>query len=174
MENKEKEIEKVEPVLDEQEEYIEELSENEVLLNEVKELKDKLLRNQAELENFKRRNTEERIKERKYAQQSLLTKLISLQDNFDRAIQSEYKELKELKDGLVMIMNQLSTIFDEEKVVLIESVGKEFDPNYHQAVMTGDDEEYENDIVSEEFQKGYMYKDRMLRPSMVKVNKKGE
>jgi molecular chaperone GrpE len=175
MENKEKEIEKVEEVLEEtQEEYIEELTETEVLIAEVKELKDKLLRNQAELENFKRRNNEERIRERKYALQYVLSKVIDLNDNFSRALNAEYKTVKELKEGLKLIMTQLESILTEEQVTKIESVGNEFDPNFHQAVMTSNDESLDDDIVSEEFQVGYMYKDRILRPSMVKVNKKGE
>jgi molecular chaperone GrpE len=82
--------------------------------------------------------------------------------------------VKELKEGLKLIMTQLESILTEEQVTKIESVGNEFDPNFHQAVMTSNDETLEDDIVSEEFQVGYMYKDRILRPSMVKVNKKGE
>lgn len=174
MEAKEKELDKVlDPSEEETEEYIEELDEKEVLLVEVQELKDKLLRNQAELENFKRRTNEERMKERKYAQQYVLMKLIDLNDNFERALNSNEDDYNGLKEGLTMIMTQLNSILEEEKVTKIESVGKEFDPNYHQAVMTGADDEIEDDHVSEEFQTGYMYKDRILRPSMVKVNKKG-
>ena len=177
MEKVVKDKEQVEEVLEtdveETEEYIEELNETEVLIQEVKELKDKLLRNQAELENFKRRTQTERMKERKYAQQYILMKLIDLNDNFDRALNSNEDDYNGLKDDLKQIMTQLNKILEEEQVAKIEAVGQEFDPNYHQAVMTGDDDEIEDDHVSEEFQTGYMYKDRILRPSMVKVNKKG-
>lgn len=152
----------------------EEVSEVELLQEEVNNLKDKFLRNQAELENFKRRTNEERVKERKYAQQYILTKLIDLNDNFERALSSNKDDYDSLKEGLTMIMSQLSSILEEESVKKIESVGKEFDPNFHQAVMTSNEEDIEDDIVAEEFQTGYMYKDRVLRPSMVKVNKKGE
>lgn len=175
MEKVEKELEQVEETLEEveTEEYIEELTETDVLIQEVKELKDKLLRNQAELENFKRRTQSERMKERKYAQQYLLMKLIDLNDNFERALNSTEEDYNGLKEGLQLIMNQLNSILEEEQVTKIEAVGKEFDPNYHQAVMTENDEDIEDDHVTEEFQTGYMYKDRILRPSMVKVNKKG-
>lgn len=175
MEKVEKELEQVEETLEEveTEEYIEELTETDVLIQEVKELKDKLLRNQAELENFKRRTQSERMKERKYAQQYLLMKLIDLNDNFERALNSTEEDYNGLKEGLQLIMNQLNSILEEEQVTKIEAVGKEFDPNYHQAVMTANDEDIEDDHVTEEFQTGYMYKDRILRPSMVKVNKKG-
>jgi molecular chaperone GrpE len=174
---KEKEMiqEEVESVEETEEtETEEQVSEVELLQNEVNSLKDKFLRNQAELENFKRRTQEERMKERKYAQQYILMKLIDLNDNFGRALQSNEGDYDGLKEGLTLIMSQLNSILEEENVKKIESVGKEFDPNFHQAVMTSNEEDLEDDIVAEEFQIGYMYKDRVLRPSMVKVNKKGE
>ncbi len=160
-------------VLEKEEETIteERVSDVKLLQNEVNALKDKFLRNQAELENFKRRTQEERMKERKYAQQYILMKLIDLNDNFNRALNSNDGDYNSLKEGLSLIMSQLNSILEDESVKKIESVGKEFDPNFHQAVMTSNEADLEDDIVAEEFQTGYMYKDRVLRPSMVKVNK---
>ncbi len=163
------EVESVEEVLET--EIEEKVSEVILLQDEVNKLKDMFLRNQAELENFKRRTQEERMKERKYAQQYILMKLIDLNDNFSRALNSNDGDYKGLKEGLTLIMSQLSSILEDESVKKIESVGKEFDPNFHQAVMTSNEADLDDDIVAEEFQIGYMYKDRVLRPSMVKVNK---
>lgn len=172
MEKLKEEVEQVEAEV--VEETTEEVNEIDLLAEEISQLKDKFLRNQAELNNFKRRTNEERIRERKYAQQYLLMKLVDMMDNFERAINHDYKNVTELKDGLKMIMAQLTQILTEERVDKVDALNKEFDPNFHQAVMTGEDPDLDDNVVSEEFQPGYMYKDRILRPSMVKVNKKGE
>jgi len=172
MAKKEKDIEQVEPEL--MEDPVEEINEIDLLVEELTKMKDKFLRNQAELENFKRRTNEERIRERKFAQQYLLMKFVELMDNFERAVKQEYKSVKVLKEGLNVIMTQFHNILTEERVEKIEALHAEFDPNFHQAVMTSTEEGLEDDVVSEVFQTGYTYKERILRPSMVKVNKKGE
>ncbi|QVK20282.1 nucleotide exchange factor GrpE [Mycoplasmatota bacterium] len=142
------------------------------LRKETQEIKDKMLRDRAELENFKRRSNEERIRDRKYAQQFILSKLIDMQDNLERALQSEVDSIDKFKEGVVLIQQQLGQIIEGESVKEIEALHKEFDPNYHQAVFTENNEEFDDDIVLEVLQKGYLYKERVLRPSMVKVNKK--
>jgi molecular chaperone GrpE len=85
-------------------------------------------------------------------------------------IEADNEQSKSLLQGMEMVYRGLVEAMKKEGVEAIETVGKEFDPNFHQAVMTGEDENYGSNIVIEEFQKGYMLKDRVLRPSMVKVN----
>ncbi len=139
------------------------------------EINEKMLRDRAELENFKKRINDEKIKERKYAQQYILNKLIDLNDNFERALSvKNYETVEKLKEGVVILNNLLSQILEAESVNKIDAYLKPFDPNYHQAVATDNIDKLADDVVSEVLQAGYLYKDRVLRPSMVKVNKKGE
>ncbi|XMB87282.1 nucleotide exchange factor GrpE [Mycoplasmatota bacterium WC44] len=154
-------------------EVVEEVSEFDKLKEELASVKNDMLKDRAELENFKRRSNEERIRERKYAQQFILGRLIDMNDNLERALNTEnYESVEKFKEGVTLIKNQLNQILETEKVEEIEALNKEFNPNYHQAVFTESNDEYDDDIVLEVLQKGYMYKDRTLRPSMVKVNKK--
>ncbi|MFV0499680.1 MAG: nucleotide exchange factor GrpE [Bacilli bacterium] len=143
----------------------------EVLKKEVHSLKDKVLRNAAELENFKRRTNEEKQNFMRYATGEIMTDLITVIDNFDRAIESCNSEINNnALDGFKLIYKQIVDITEKNGVELVASVGEEFDPNFHQAVMTGKDDNYESGAVIEEFQKGYKIKDKILRPAMVKVN----
>ena len=139
---------------------------------EVEKLNDDLLRNRAELENFKRRTNEERIKERKYALQSFLTDLIGIIDIYDKAvnIQTEDEKLKKFLNGFVMINKNLKQVLERYEVKAIDALNKPFDPAYHNAMETVKIEGVEPDIVVEVVITGYMYKDRVLRPSMVKVS----
>ena len=149
------------------------LSKEELLEQNVLDLKDKLLRNTTELANFKKRMHDERFKERKYASMGVLSQIVTVFDNLDRAVNIEMDDNKfdTFLKGFKMINDQVFSILKSEGVEIISAVGFEFDPTLHQSVATGDDENYESNIVLEEFQKGYKYKDRVLRPSMVKVNK---
>jgi molecular chaperone GrpE len=140
--------------------------------DQLQQLKDQMLRDRAELENFKRRMNEERIKERKYAQQGVLRKLVDILDNLERGMNAEYKDVDAFKDGLKSVVKQVELTLQEESVTEIESLHQPFDATKHQAVMTDNHPDYDNQIVLDVFQKGYMYKDRILRPSMVKVNQK--
>ncbi len=142
----------------------------ETLQQEVNLLKDKLLRNTAELENFKRRTNDEKQTFMKYAVSGVMLELIDIVDNFERALDSMSSLEEESLVGVKMIYNQLNTVLTANGVEVIEAIGKDFDPNIHQAVMTGKDENYGSQIVIEELQRGYMFKDKVLRPSMVKVN----
>lgn len=142
------------------------------LLDEIAQLKDSLLRNQAELENFKRRTNEERIKERKYALKDFLLELISVIDVFENAInvKTDDEKVQKFLKGFVMINVMFKQILEKEGVVKIEALNKPFDPAYHNAIEVVQVEGVDSNIITEELQAGYMYKDRVLRPSMVKVN----
>ncbi|MEI3613330.1 nucleotide exchange factor GrpE [Pseudogracilibacillus sp. SO30301A] len=146
--------------------------ENEKLTAEVEQLNDRLLRNQAEFENYKRRTQKEKTAERKYKSEELALELLPILDNFERALQTEVsEENKGFVEGMQMVYNQLVTALQSQGIEQIETVEKEFDPNYHHAVMQIEDEEFASNIIVEELQKGYMLKDKVIRPAMVKVNK---
>jgi molecular chaperone GrpE len=140
--------------------------------SELQQLKDQMLRDRAELENFKRRVNEERIKERKYAQMDVLKKVTDVLDNLERAMNADYADIDRFKDGLKSVVKQVELLLTSESVTEIESLHQTFDANKHQAVMTDTNPEVDDQIITEVFQKGYVYKDRILRPSMVKVNHK--
>ena len=147
--------------------------ENQALKKENAELKDQLLRNLAELENFKKRTNEERIKDRKYALADFLMQLIDIVDIFDKAVnkKTDDEKLKQFLDGFAMINKSFKQILERNGVKPIEALGKPFDPAYHSAIETVEVEGTESNIVVEELMTGYIYKDRVLRPSMVKVSK---
>ncbi|CKE24005.1 heat shock protein GrpE [Streptococcus pneumoniae] len=108
----------------------------------------------------------------KYRAQSLVSDILPALDNFERAMQVEAtdEQTKSLLQGMEMVHRQLLEALTKEGVEVIEAVGKQFDPNEHQAIMQVEDSEFESNAVVEEFQKGYKLKDRVIRPSMVKVN----
>jgi molecular chaperone GrpE len=138
------------------------------------ELKDKLLRNAAELENFKRRTNEERIKERKYASCDLVSDLVSILANLDKCVNMETDEpmLKNFLIGFKMINNQLfDRLYQDGLEEIKVEKGMAFDPNIHHAIETTEVEGVESNIITEVVQKGYKYKDRVIKPAMVKVNK---
>ncbi|MGI6709920.1 MAG: nucleotide exchange factor GrpE [Bacilli bacterium] len=127
----------------------------------------------AEMENFKKRTNEERIRERKYASQGLIEKLIGIIDVFDQvySIKTDDEKVKNFLNGFIMLNNSFKQILEEEGVKEIVSKNQVFDPRYHDAIETDCDINCEDNLVLEELRKGYMFKDRVLRPSMVKVNK---
>ena len=145
----------------------------EELVKEVNKYKELYLRTLAEVENYKKRINEERIKERKYFNQSLIEKFVNTLDIFDKTIniETEDKVLKNFLIGFEMINNNLKQILADEGVKHIESVGKEFDPRFHHAVETAVDETKEDGVILEEIQRGYTFKDRVLKAALVKVNK---
>jgi len=142
------------------------------LVEEIARLNDQLLRNQAELENFKKRMNDERIKDNKYRSQPLATAILPALDTFERAIavQADSEEIKNFLVGFEMIHKQFIESLAGEGVEVIESEGQPFDPNFHQAVMQEEVEGKEAGIVLDEMQKGYKLKDRVIRPAMVKVS----
>jgi molecular chaperone GrpE len=143
---------------------------------EIARLNDLYLRGAAELENFKRRTNEERIRDRKYALESFLRELIDVVDIFDAAVnfQTEEQNLKNLLFGFKMINDRFKDILKAEGVVRIDALGKKFDPSFHHALENADVPDKEEGIVLEVMRSGYIYKDRILRPAMVKVNHHAE
>ncbi|MHA6260364.1 nucleotide exchange factor GrpE [Sporosarcina sp. CAU 1771] len=155
------------------------LSAEEVEKNALEEVTEKLqeeenrrLRLLADYENFKRRATLDKESIQKYRSQNVLTNLIPVLDNFYRALQVEVtsEEATTLMTGMEMIYRSLIDALTTEGLVEIDALDKEFDPNFHQAIMTESNPDKPSGSVLEELQKGYMLKDRVLRPSMVKVN----
>ncbi|WP_100406740.1 nucleotide exchange factor GrpE [Bacillus solitudinis] len=139
---------------------------------EVAELNTRLLRVQADYDNFRRRSREEKEAAAKYRAQSFIEGLLPVIDNFERAlvVQPEQEETKTLLQGMEMVYRQLQDMLKSEGVEVIATVGEDFNPHLHQAVMQVEEEGFESNQVVEELQKGYKLKDRVLRPSMVKVN----
>jgi len=137
-------------------------------------LKDQYLRKHADFENFRRRMNKEKQDSIKYGNQGLLKDLIEVIDNFERAIKTsnDSQDMESFREGIAMIeqqfTNMLKTSWGLEK---IEAVGQEFDANMHEALMMEDSEEHEVTTVLEDFQTGYKLRDRVLRPSKVKVAK---
>ncbi|RHW33139.1 nucleotide exchange factor GrpE [Oceanobacillus profundus] len=147
-------------------------TENEALKAEKDEVFNRLLRLQAEYDNFKKRSQKEKEAERKYKSQDLINELLPALDNFERALQVEVTEANaSLFDGITMVYRQFQDALKSQGVEVIETEGKAFDPTLHHAVMQIEDEEIESNTVVEELQKGYLLKDRVIRPAMVKVNK---
>lgn len=143
---------------------------------EVANYKNEMLKDRAELENFKRRTNEERIKDRKYANQDFFQELIGILDVFDKAVsvKTDDPKLQNYLIGFTMVNNQLGQILENYGVKKIKSMGEKFDPMYHSAIETIATDECEPGIVIEEIMTGYTYKDRILRPSMVKVSAQKE
>ncbi len=136
------------------------------------ELKDRYLRTLAETENFKKRISEEASKDRKYANFDLCKELLETLDNFERAIDSgkEIEEVQNYLKGFSLIKDRLVKVLNNHGVTEIEAMGKPFDPNYQQAVMVENHEDIKHQEVIKVLQKGYMFKDRVLRPAMVIIN----
>lgn len=143
----------------------------EKLEEKVKELEDMRVRQLAEFENFRKRSEKEKSQMFEVGAKSVIEKILPVMDNFERGLQGVPEEEKDAPfvKGVEMVYKQMLTAFEEMGVKPIEAVGKEFDPNLHNAVMAVDDDSLESGTVSEEMQKGYMYKESVVRHSMVKV-----
>lgn len=148
--------------------------ERELLSKRIKELEENLLRNQAELMNYKRRKEEETNRIIKYAEEDILKGFLPILDNFERAIDMDDEnmddEVSKFLEGFKLMYKQIKELLDKFEVKEIEALGNEFDPGTSQAVVMDKDDSKESGVVLEVFQKGYMYKDRVLRTAMVKVN----
>lgn len=145
----------------------------EELQNEINTLKDKNMRIAAEMVNTLRRKDEETTRLLKYSNESLITELLPVIDNFERALNVDAKttDIESYQKGMTMIYNSLKNILEKFEVKEIEAIDKEFDPSFHQAVMQEEKEGTKENIVIEVLQKGYTYKDKVIRPAMVKVSK---
>jgi len=144
----------------------------EQLTKQLDEANNKLLRIQADYDNFRRRTLKEKEELAKYASSKLITNLLPSIDNFDRALAAAAAtgDLESLSKGLDMIFRQLMATMEAEGLQAMNVVGEPFNPEFHQAVMTVESDEHEEGIVVEELQKGYVLKDKVIRPAMVKVS----
>lgn len=135
------------------------------------DITDKYQRLMAEFENARKRNAKEQSRMYDIGAKEVLAKLLPVVDNFERGLDALSEEEKEgaFAQGIEKIYQQLMTVFDDIGVKAMDAAGKEFNPDFHNAVMHVEDEELGENLVVEEFQKGYMYKDSVLRHSMVKV-----
>jgi molecular chaperone GrpE len=142
------------------------------LEEELDRKEDRYLRLLSDFENYKRRSAADMQASEKYRSQRLMLELLPVLDNFGRAFDAEVtsEDALALKKGMEMIYQSFKSAMEKEGLEEIEAEGKEFDPNFHHAVMQGQDDSRPSNTVLEELQKGYMLKDRILRPSMVKVN----
>lgn len=138
---------------------------------QIAELTDKLKRQLAEFENFRNRTEKEKSQMYTVGARDVIEKILPVVDNFERGLKAIPEEEKEspVASGMEMIYKQLMTVLTDLGVTPIEAVGQEFDPNLHNAVMHVEKEELGENIVADEFQKGYKYKDAVLRHSMVTV-----
>lgn len=145
---------------------------NAELEKKLEEADNRYLRLQADFDNFRRRTRLDAEAGEKYRAQKLIMDLLPAVDNFERALntEAENEQAKALLQGMEMVYRSLLDALAKEGLQAIEAVGQEFDPHLHQAVMQGEDENFGSNVVIEEFQKGYMLKDKVIRPSMVKVN----
>lgn len=151
-----------------------EISEIENAKQEALEAYDKYLRVSAEFENFKKRMARETNEFKKYANESLISQLLPVIDNLERAIASA-KDVSEnsesLIEGIELTLNEILKVFAKYHVEPVESVGLPFDPNFHQAMLQEETEEYPDNTIIQEMQKGYTIHNRLLRPAMVVVSK---
>ncbi len=138
----------------------------------VSELQNEYLKEKADLENVKKRLEKERITERKYAAMNFAKKLVSPLDTFELALGHEVEDeaTKNFVQGFKMIQDQIKKALEEEGVSEIDALNEDYDPNFHQAIMTEKKEGVEPNKVIEVLQKGYMFKDRVIRPAIVKIS----
>ena len=174
-ENKQEEIkEKDIPSEEVEEEVVEDINQEpevDILKKQIDILKNDYARAYADTENLKKRLNAEAEQTRKYRIQSFAKEILPVIDNLERALQTEVNEADEgFKKGVEMTYNQLIAALKNEGVEVIDCENKPFDPNYHQAIMQEKKEGVEPGIVIEVLQKGYVLKDRILRPAMVKVS----
>lgn len=137
----------------------------------IEELTDKLTRQMAEFDNFRKRTEKEKSQMYEVGAKDIIEKILPVVDNFERGLAAVAEEDKEhpFMQGMDKVYKQLMTTLDEIGVKPIEAVGQEFNPDFHNAVMHVEDENFGENMVAEEFQKGYTYRDSVVRHSMVKV-----
>ena len=141
------------------------------LQDRVDELEDRVKRQMAEFENFRKRTDKEKTAMFETGAKSVIEKILPVVDNFERGLAglSEEDRKQPFAEGMAMVYKQLMTELDKLEVKPIEAVGCEFDPNLHNAVMQVESDEYESGIIAQELQKGYTYRDTVVRHSMVAV-----
>ncbi|CAM3115124.1 nucleotide exchange factor GrpE [Paenibacillus lupini] len=161
-----------EQVEEQQEVEVQEDSRLEELEKLAEENQQRYLRAQADFDNFRRRTQKEKEDLAQYASMKLIGQLLPVVDNFERAVSAATanQDFDALAKGVDMIFRQLEQTLQQEGLKAMEAVGEAFNPEFHQAIMTVESDEHEEGIVVEEVQKGYILKDRVLRPAMVKVS----
>ena len=135
---------------------------------QIEELTDRVKRQLAEFENFRTRSEKEKAQMYDMGAKTIIEKILPVVDNFERGL-AGVQEGDAFGDGMKMVYKQMMTALEEAGVKPIEAVGQEFNPDFHNAVMQVESEEYESGIVAQELQKGYMYRDTVVRHSMVAV-----
>ena len=137
----------------------------------IEELTDRVKRQMAEFDNFRKRTEKEKASMYEIGAREIIEKILPVVDNFERGLAAVPEEEKDspFADGMTKIYKQMMTVFEEMGVKAIDAVGEEFNPDYHNAVMHVEDEELGENVVAEELQKGYKYKENVIRHSMVKV-----
>ena len=145
---------------------------------ETKQENERFLRLYADFENYKKRSAREIQDFRKFANDALIKELLPVLDNLERAINSSNSVSEEsdksIAQGVDMTLKEILKILEKFHVKPVEAIGKPFDPNFHEAIGQEESEEYEDNIVIKEFQKGYLLHDRLIRPAMVMVSKRKE
>ena len=138
---------------------------------QIEELTDRLTRQMAEFDNFRKRTDKEKSQMYEIGAKDIINKILPVVDNFERGLAAVPEEEKKnpILEGMEKVYKQLMTTLEEVGVKPIEAVGQEFNPDFHNAVMHVEDEELGENIIAEEFQKGYTYRDSVVRHSMVKV-----
>ena len=141
------------------------------LKEKIEELEDRVKRQMAEFENFRKRTEKEKTAMFETGARSVIEKILPVVDNFERGLASVPEEEKDgaIAQGMQMIYKQLMTELEKLEVKPIEAVGEEFDPEFHNAVMQVESEEFDSGVVAQELQKGYTYRDSVVRHSMVAV-----
>lgn len=169
------EVEETEPETEEKEEgktktsfFGKKKKEKDKYEQQIEDLTDRLKRSMAEFDNYRKRTDKEKASMYIIGAKEIVEKMLPVVDNFERGL-AQAVEGDAFAEGMKMIYKQLMTTLNDLGVQVIEAVGKEFDPNFHNAVMHVEDEEVGENIIVEEFQKGYTYKDFVIRHSMVKV-----
>ena len=140
--------------------------------NELDKQKDKFVRLQAETDNFRKRLSREKEEFSQYANERLFKALIPIFDNFERALEAPSSDVKSLKEGLDMILEQFSSFLEKEKVEPIKAIGEKFDPTFHEALTSEESADHEEGIIISQFVQGYTINGRVLRPSQVVISKK--
>ena len=146
-------------------------SREKALQDKVAALEDKVKRQMAEFDNFRKRTSKEKEQMFSMGEKSVIEKMLPVVDNFERGLSAvpENEKGSAIVSGMEMVYKQLTKQLEDLGVKPTEAVGKEFDPNFHNAVMQVESEEYESGVVAQEFQKGYTYHDTVIRHSMVGV-----
>lgn len=135
------------------------------------DLNSQLLRLQADFVNYRNRVNKEKESSMAYGTEIIVCELLPVIDNFNRALEAEEDTENGFYKGVKMIEKQLLDVFEKNSIVEIKALGEEFDPNFHHAVVMEESEEYDSNIVIDVLQKGYMLKNKVIRPAMVKVSK---